>query len=73
MVLRRRNPGRERPFSVPWYPLPPLGFCATCAFMLYSSLDYARELALLGVAPVAVGLIIYLLTFGRSAPQTREA
>ncbi len=73
MVLRWRNPGRERPFSVPWYPLPPLGFCATCAFMLYSSLDYARELALLGVAPVAVGLIIYLLTFGRSAPLTREA
>jgi basic amino acid/polyamine antiporter, APA family len=61
MVLRRRNPERERPFSVPWYPLPPLVFCATCLFMLYSSLDYARELAVLGAAPVGVGLVIYAL------------
>jgi len=62
MVLRRRNPERERPFSVPWYPLPPLVFCATCLFMLYSSLDYARGLAVLGAAPVGVGLMIYAIS-----------
>ena len=60
MVLRWRNPARERPFSVPFYPLPPLVFCATCLFMLYASLEYARWLALLGAAPVAVGAVIYL-------------
>lgn len=60
VVLRRRNPARERPFSVPFYPLPPLIFCATCLFMLYASLDYAKWLALLGAAPVAVGAVIYL-------------
>ena len=62
MVLRRRNPRQERPFSVPWYPLPPLVFCATCVFMLYSSLDYARGLALLGAAPVLAGLVLYAAT-----------
>lgn len=61
IVLRRRNPHRERPFSVPLYPLPPLVFCATCLFMLQSSLQYAQGLALLGVAPVAVGLALYAL------------
>jgi APA family basic amino acid/polyamine antiporter len=62
IVLRWRQPDRERPFSVPLYPLPPLVFCATCGFMLYSSLRYARELAVLGAAPVAAGLVLYALS-----------
>jgi APA family basic amino acid/polyamine antiporter len=62
IVLRLRDPERERPFAVPLFPLPPLVFCATCAFMLKSSLEYARWLALLGAAPVAVGFIIYAAT-----------
>jgi amino acid transporter len=62
MVLRRKHPQRPRPFSVPLYPLPPLVFCGTCLFMLYSSLDYAKWLALLGAAPVAVGMLLYLVT-----------
>ncbi|MCC6492079.1 MAG: amino acid permease [Pirellulales bacterium] len=62
VVLRWKHPQRERPFSVPLYPLPPLLFCATCGFMLYSSLLYARRLALLGVAPVAIGVVLYVLT-----------
>jgi amino acid transporter len=61
VVLRWRHPLRERPFSVPWYPLPPLVFCATCLYMLYSSLAYAGSLALFGAAPVAAGLVIYAL------------
>jgi APA family basic amino acid/polyamine antiporter len=58
-VLRWRNPNRERPFSVPLYPLPPLVFCATCGFMLWSSLIYAGWLTLFGAAPVVAGLLIY--------------
>jgi amino acid transporter len=65
MVLRRKHPDRERPFSVPWYPLPPLVFCATCLFMLYHSVAYARGLAVLGVAPVMVGLGLYALSSKR--------
>jgi len=56
VVLRIRNPNRPRPFSTPWYPLPVLVFCGTCVYMLYSSLDYARWLALLGAVPLLLGL-----------------
>jgi basic amino acid/polyamine antiporter, APA family len=62
MVLRWRDPQRERPFRVPLYPLTPLVFCATCAFMLRSSLQYAGWLAAAGAAPVALGLVLYAAT-----------
>jgi amino acid transporter len=67
MVLRRKHPERERPFSVPLYPLPPVVFCATCGFMLWSSVEYARGLATLGAAPVVVGLALYGLSRTRRA------
>jgi amino acid transporter len=59
LVLRVTDPARERPFPAPWFPLPPIVFCSTCAYMLYSSLDYARWLALLGGVPLAMGAIVY--------------
>ncbi|MCO6453840.1 MAG: amino acid permease [Pirellulaceae bacterium] len=65
IVLRIRDPRRPRPFATPLYPLPPLVFCATCLFMLYSSLDYARSLALLGVVPLLLGLPLYALSARR--------
>jgi amino acid transporter len=61
IVLRIKNPDRPRPYSVPCYPLPPIVFCATCGFMLWSSLDYARWLSLLGVVPLALGVPVYLI------------
>jgi amino acid transporter len=60
-VLRRREPGARRPFAVPLYPVTPLVFCATCAYLLYSSLAYTRTGALLGVAVVAAGAVVLLL------------
>jgi amino acid transporter len=65
-VLRRREPGRPRPFRVPFYPLTPLVFCATCAYLLYSSLAYTGFGALLGVAVVAVGAVVLLVSSRRS-------
>jgi APA family basic amino acid/polyamine antiporter len=62
MVLRQRDSERERPFTAPLYPLTPLVFCATCVYMLYSSIDYARWLAAAGAAPVALGLVLYAVT-----------
>ena len=43
LVLRRRDPGRARPFRVPLYPVLPLLFIATCAYLLYSSITYAQS------------------------------
>jgi amino acid transporter len=56
IVLRIKDPDRPRPFAAPLHPLPALVFCGMCIFMLYSSLEYARWLALLGAAPLLVGL-----------------
>jgi amino acid transporter len=61
-VLRWRDPDRERPFTTPLFPLTPLVFCATCVYMLRSSLQYAGWLALPGAAPIALGLMLYVAT-----------
>jgi APA family basic amino acid/polyamine antiporter len=61
-VLRRREPDRPRPFRVPFYPLTPIAFCATCAYLLYSSLAYTGFGALLGVGVVVAGAVVLLVT-----------
>jgi hypothetical protein len=39
-----------------------LVFCGVCLYMLYSSLDYARSLALIGLVPLAFGLPLYWIS-----------
>ncbi len=41
--LRSRVAGREPGYRVPLYPLLPAVFCASCAWMFYSSVDYAAR------------------------------
>lgn len=67
-VLRRREPAVARPFRVPLYPVLPLVFCASCAYMLYSSLSYVYSQTLgglnaawIGVAVLACGGVLLLL------------
>jgi amino acid transporter len=62
LVLRRREPETRRPFSVPLFPWTPLIFCASCLYMLYASLEYARGLAAVGLVPLVLGLPLYLLS-----------
>jgi APA family basic amino acid/polyamine antiporter len=61
-ALRQRDPDIERPFRVPLFPLLPLIFCGTCAYMLYSAIDYAKYVALIGAVPLAVGLPLYWIS-----------
>jgi amino acid transporter len=68
-VLRARDPGTPRPFKVPLYPLTPLIFILTCAYLLYSSLAYVKGGAWAGVAVLAVGLVLLMLGSGRRAPE----
>jgi basic amino acid/polyamine antiporter, APA family len=56
MQLRRKEPDAPRPFRTPLYPLTPLAFVATCAYLLYSSIAYTGLGALLGVAVLAAGV-----------------
>lgn len=60
-VLRRREPAQPQPFRVPLYPLTPILFCATCIYMLYSSLAYVRFGALVGVGVLCVGIPVMLI------------
>jgi len=64
-VLRVREPHAERPFRVPLFPLLPLVFCATCAYMLWSSLAYVQHQSLggfnaawIGVGVLGVGIVV---------------
>ncbi len=59
-IFRLREPNRSRPFAVPLYPLVPLLFCTACGYLLYSSLDYTKIGALLGVAVVVAGIPVLL-------------
>jgi len=51
-TLRRREAGIPRPFRVPLYPVVPLLFCLSCAYMLRASLLYT------GIG-AAVGLVLF--------------
>ncbi len=71
-VLRRQKPDNEDHFRVPLYPLTPILFSAMCAFMLYSSADYAMSKdpgsigALLGLGVLLAGIPLMLIAKKRN-------
>jgi amino acid transporter len=65
-VLRVREPERERPITVPFYPVLPAIFCLTSAYLLYSSIAYTGAGALVGIAILCAGAL--LLPFLRPLP-----
>jgi amino acid transporter len=71
-VLRWREPHVNRPFRVPLYPLTPLVFCASSAYLLYSSVRYAGIGSLLGIGVLALGAALLLVSrAGLGAPARR--
>ncbi len=59
--LRSLEPKTPRLFRVPFYPITPLIFCATCLYMLYSAIGYALSLELAGWSiGVFVGIAVLL-------------
>lgn len=73
LLLRRRDPDIVRPFQVPFFPWTPLIFCASCLYMLYASLDYARGLAAVGLVPLLLGAPLYLLSRWRAGRKSEDA
>ncbi len=65
-LLRRQAPVNADPFRVPLFPLTPILFCAACAWMLYSSFNYAMSLdpgsigAMVGIAMLASGVPVLM-------------
>jgi amino acid transporter len=66
-VLRAKDRDLPRPFPVPLYPLLPLVFCGMCGYMLYSAINYAGKLSLVGLVPLVAGFAVYLLVGRRQS------
>lgn len=62
-VLRRKDRDAVRPFKVPLYPLLPLIFVLTCAYLLYSSIAYAQSqnAGYVALAVMASGVVVLFL------------
>ncbi len=69
-IFRRRN-GEGTTFRVPLYPVTPLIFCATCLYLVYSSLMYTGLGAIAGVLIIALGVPLYMIG-GRLARNDRR-
>jgi amino acid transporter len=54
-IFRRREPAQTYSYRVPFYPLTPIIFTATCLYMLYSSLAYTGIGALFGAGVLLLG------------------
>jgi amino acid transporter len=71
-VLRYRDRGIERPFKTPLYPVTPLLFCAACAYMLWSSLNYAGWYSWIGLAVLIAGVPLLLAARPRATMVERR-
>ena len=66
-ILREKDRHIDRPFTTPLYPLLPLLFCDSCAYMLFSATDYAGKLSWIAFAILHLGLLFYWLSPKRAS------
>jgi amino acid transporter len=59
-VLRRKEPGKDRPFKVPLYPFLPLVFCISSCYLLYSSIVYTGWGAFVGISVLLAGALLLI-------------
>jgi APA family basic amino acid/polyamine antiporter len=60
-ILRAKDPDQSRPFRVPGYPLVPLLFCLSSAYMVYGAIYYKPWESLVGMGILLIGLALYFL------------
>jgi amino acid transporter len=70
IVLRRREPEVARPYRVWGYPITPIVFCATCAFLAYSAVVYKPWVAVSALGILLAGLPLYWIS---ARGQAKEA
>lgn len=59
-ILRHQSEEKKRDFRIPLYPLTPLVFCLSCAYLSYSSFTYAHSKG-------AVYISVYVMLIGIAA------
>jgi APA family basic amino acid/polyamine antiporter len=68
-VLRWRQPGLERPFRVPLYPILPLIYIGLSVWtLIYVALERPQEVAV-SAGLIVTGAVIYLLTRSRKSAE----
>ncbi len=72
-ILRLREPGVFRPFRVPGYPVLPVFFCLSCAFMMGGAIVHAPEKSFLGLAILVLGFVFFVYPKNRRAPVPKES
>jgi amino acid transporter len=60
-ILRRRGGSGGAHFRTPLFPLPPLVFCAACAYMLIACIEYALALETPGSLGARLGIVVLLV------------
>jgi len=70
IVLRRKEPGIARPYRVWGYPITPIVFCATCAFLAYSAVVHKPWVAISALGMLSVGLPLYWISARGGARQS---
>jgi len=71
LVLRRKEPGIERPYRVPLYPVTPLIFAGACVFLIQSAVRYKPLVALAACGVLALGALLWWLGRARAAAPAR--
>lgn len=59
VLLRRREPGRERPFRVPGFPVVPFVFVALAILLIANTLWTTPKPSALGLGMTALGALVY--------------
>jgi amino acid transporter len=72
-LFRMREGKPSGSYSVHFYPFVPLAFGGACCYMLYSSINYAWDNALLALSILAAGIPVYLVTRGMNSGEAARA
>jgi len=70
LMLRRRDPGRARPFRVPGFPVVPIVFITLAVALILDTIVTSWQLSALGLGTTALGAVVYAVFLrGRARPQ----
>ena len=70
-ILRIKDRGVKRDFSIPLYPITPLLFCVSCAYLSYSSFAYAHSkgAVYISIYVMLLGIVALIFLRAKSARQ----
>ena len=70
-IVRAKDRGVKRDFSIPLYPITPLLFCASCAYLSYSSFAYAHSkgAVYISIYVMLLGIVALIFLRAKSARQ----